>query len=242
MKIKFLFGLFFLSLCVPAAFAQSVVVTPKKTTYRRPKPGSDFKKTFTVNYPKVKAANAALSKKIEAAISYEKNLQFTIREELTEIQWLEEADFEVKYNKNDVLCINLFITGSGAYPSSSNKVVVVDLKTGNRIVPANVFTNTGGLLAKIKELQKEDIEAGIEEIKKDPESADENLDELFKETDFTAENLDGFEIDDQGLTFNYDYGFPHVIEALEPSGKYFMTWDELKPFIKPAGLLGKFIR
>ena len=84
-------------------FAQSVVITPKKTIYRRPKPIASYKKTFTVIRPRVKAATPALSKKIETAISYEKVSELNIKEETTEVQWLEEASYIVNYNKNGIL-------------------------------------------------------------------------------------------------------------------------------------------
>ena len=82
---------------------------------------SIYKKTFTVTRPLVKASTPALSKKIEAAISYEKVSDLNVKEELTEIQWLEEADFNVNYNKNGILDITHFITGTGAYPSTYDK-------------------------------------------------------------------------------------------------------------------------
>ena len=44
-------------------YGQSVVITSKKVTYTRPKPIEDYKKTFTINYPKVKASTPTLSKK-----------------------------------------------------------------------------------------------------------------------------------------------------------------------------------
>lgn len=239
-KILLLFTLVFVFSTI--TFAQSAVITSKKITYKRLKPLMDFKKTFTVNYPKVKAANAVLSKKIETAISYEKNFEFSLKEEMGEIQWLEEADYTVGYNKNGVLSINLFITGSGAYPSSSNKNVVVDLKTGNNVRTANVFTNLNGLVAKIRTMQKEEIKEAIKVIKEDPDYKDENTDELFQNKDFKIADLEGFSLDDKGVIFKYDYGFPHVIQALQPDGTYFFSWAQLKPFIKPAGLLGRFIR
>src|SRR5688500_4179024 len=94
MKIKIVCGLFFVLALSFAAFAQSVTITPKKITYKRPKPIADFKKTFTVTYPKVKAATPALSRKIERTISYEKVSDLNIEEEKAEIQWLEEAHYE----------------------------------------------------------------------------------------------------------------------------------------------------
>lgn len=241
MKIKHFLSLILMIAFAIPALAQSVVITPKKTTYTRPKPLADFKKNFTINYPKVKASSLTLSRKIEAALSYEKNFDFAVRDELGEMQWLEEADFEVVYNKNGVLTIKLFISGSGAYPSGSTKTVVVDLQTGNRVRAAEVFTDLNALAAKIRELQKAEIKQGIEEIKKDPDAGD-NAAGLFENADFTPENLEGFAVDERGVTFDYDYGFPRVIQALEPEGVFFLSWAELKPDIKPTGLLGRFVR
>jgi len=242
MKIKLLLLFTLIFAFSTISFAQSVVITSKKTTYTRRKPISDFKKTFTVNYPKVKAANLLLSKKIETAIGYEQNKVINLKEEMGEYQWLEEADFTVGYNKNGVLSINLFVTGTAAYPTSLNKNIVVDLKTGSQVRPIDVFANINGLVAKLKAIQKQAVKDGIEEIKKDPDFQQDKPEDLFQYTDFKSINLEGFAVDDKGVTFFYEYGFPHVIKALEPNGNYFLTWGEIKPFIKQTGLLGRFIR
>jgi hypothetical protein len=242
MKRKFMFG-FLIVLCLSiSAFAQSVTITPKKTTYTRPKPVVDFKKTFTVTAPKVKAATPALSRKIETAISFEKNFDLNIQEEKTEIQWLEETGFEVLYNKNGILTIMLSVSGTGAYPSVFEKSVVVDLKTGNRVAPRDVFINLQKLAAKVKTAQKAEVEKTLREIKSDPENKNYEPFDFFDNTNFTVENLSEFAVSDKCVTFIYDYGFPHVILALEPEGKYFFDWAQLKPFIKPGGLLARFIR
>ncbi len=55
-------------------------------------------------------------------------------------------------------------------------------------------------------------------------------------------NLDGFSISSEGVTFIYDYGYPHVIKAIEPYGEFLLKWQELKPFIRPDGLLARFVR
>jgi hypothetical protein len=59
---------------------------------------------------------------------------------------------------------------------------------------------------------------------------------------FESENLNEFEIGSRGLTFLYDAGFPHVIQALQPNGRYFFSYAELKPFIRPDSALGQFVR
>jgi hypothetical protein len=221
-------------------FAQSVVITPKKTTYRRPKPLMDHKKTFTVTRPKIKAATHALSKKIEAAISYEKVSDLNIKEELTEVQWLETADYTVNYNKNGILDLTLSVEGSGAYPSTFNNGVVVNTRTGTAVTARDVFTNLAGLAAKGKKAQEAEIKEAIIDIKKENPD-EENPANLFENSDFKIANLDSFSVSDKGITFIYEYEFPHVIQAWEPAGRYFFSWKELKPFVKRAGLFGRFV-
>jgi hypothetical protein len=242
MKIKLLFtSLFALVLLSVAAFAD-VKITPKKTTYKRPKPQMDFKKKFTVTRPLVKAATPALSRKIEAALSYEKNFQFTIREEMTEMQWLEDASYNVLYNMGDILSVSLFIEGSGAYPSSSTKWVVVDSRTGVKQTPAMVFTNLAGLAAMIAKDQKAEIAEGIKEIKKDPDFEDPDPSTLFTDAKFTTADLKDFSVDAKGVTFHYNYSLPHVIQALQPAGEFSYTWEQIKPYIKRGGLLSRAAR
>ncbi len=201
----------------------------------------DFKKTFTVIRPKVKAANQAIAKKVETAISYEKNFDFNVQEEINEIQWLEEASYTVDYNKNGILGVTLTVSGSGAYPSDSNKPVVVDLKSGSKVLAKDVFVNLSELALKGKKVQKAEIVKAINEIKKENPD-EENPATLFESSDFTIQNLDKFSVGDKGITFWYDYGFPHVIQALQPEGRYFFSWAQLKPFIKRGSLLSQFVR
>jgi predicted RNA-binding protein with EMAP domain len=242
MKTKFLLFIALISAFATIGLAQTVKITPKTVSYIRPKPIADFKKTFTVTYPKISGISPALSKKIEKTISYAEVLQFNLKEEMGENQWLEEASYEVGYNNNGILSIYLSMTGTGAYPSVFGKNVVVDLKTGNKITSNIVFINLDELAAKIKLKQIKEVEESIEEIKNDKDYEEENPERLFESVDFTAEDLDGFSINDEGVTFTYEYGFPHVIKALEPDGNYLINWNELKPFIKRGGLLARFIR
>jgi hypothetical protein len=242
MKLKLLLSLLLIAAFSFAAAAQSVVITSKKVTYTRPKPAMESKETFVVNYPKVSGVGKTLAAKIENTISYRSVLNLNVAEEKTEIQWLEEADYEVVYNQNGILSINLFMEGSGAYPSSASKTVVVNLKTGARVHPVDVFTNLPELATEVKKRQREEMRAARAEYKTDTENEDFDGSPYFDKANFTVKNLEGFSVDAKGVTFNYDYGFPHVIQALQPDGAYLMTWKELKPFIKRGGLLAKFVR
>ena len=236
----FLITLIIFSLSV-INFAQSVVITPKKTTYKRPKPLADFKKSFTVIRPQVKGINATTAKKVETTISYEKNFEFSVKEEINEIQWLEEANYTVDYNKNGILGVTLSVSGSGAYPSESSKPVIVNLKTGTKVLAKDVFVELSELAAKGKQAQKAEIKKAIVEIKKENPD-EENPASLFENSNFTVNNLDEFSVSDKGITFWYDYDFPHVIQAFQPEGRYFFSWAQLKPFIKRDDLLAQFSR
>ncbi|HEV7700499.1 MAG TPA: hypothetical protein VGO43_09760 [Pyrinomonadaceae bacterium] len=240
MKLKLALFLF-VAVFSSTASAQTVRVTGKKVTYTRRKPQMDFKKTFTINYPKVRASSPGLSQKIERAASYESVLGLNLKEELGEYQWLEEADYEVKYNKNGLLCLSLWMEGSAAYPSSTTKVVVVDTRTGVKVRPTDVFTNLAGLAAMVRRDQLKEIKESIAEIKKEePDESDPAS--LFTDSNFKPKDIEGFEVGDKWVTFHYNYGFPHVIMALEPSGDFTYTWAQMRPYLKKGGLLSRIAR
>lgn len=226
----------------PAAFAQSVTVTPKTTVYRRPKPAREYKKTFKVRRPIVKTLTAALSKKITAAVSPETVLSMNLREEFGEFQWLDDSDYEVIYNQRGLLCIRQWMEGTAAYPDTVSRYVVVDTATGRKLRARDLFTDLRTLAADAKTMQREEVKAANAEIRADPENADVDPDQLFSDTDFQIKDLDAFFIDAKGVTFSYNYGFVHAVAALQPAGEYRFTWPRLKPYIRRDGLLAQFIR
>jgi hypothetical protein len=242
MKIKLTLVAIWICVCGAAVFAQTVVITPKNTVYRRPKPIEEFKKTFTVRRPIARASTPALSQKITATISPESVLELNVKEELGEYQWLEQADYKVLYNGNNLLSISLWMEGTAAYPDSVTKYAVVDLSSGKRVFAADVFQNMNGLAAMIKKTQTAEVKTSIAKMKKDPEIKDVDPSDLFAENKFTSDDVQEFSVDGRGVTFYYDYGFPHALEALQPSGKYRFSWTQLKPFIRRDGLLARFVR
>lgn len=239
MKIKTILIGLTVALLSAAAAGQTVTIVPKKTVYRRPKPQVDFKRTFSIRSPIVTAATPALSQKITAAISPINVLEIDLKEEMNEYQWLEEADYKVLFNQQGVLCVELWMTGTAAYPDGVTRTVIVDIAKGTRVTVHDVLTDLEKLAALVKKKQQAEVAAATKEMKSDPD-ADPKA--LFSETNFTIEDFKEFAADATGVTFLYDYGFPHVFEALQPDGKYHFTWAELKPFIRTDGLLGRFVR
>jgi hypothetical protein len=240
MKTKFTLLIAALVAFSTLGFAQSVKITPKKTTYKRPATTEiEYKRTFTITRPIV----AGLSgKKIEAILNYEKLFSLSIKEEQTDSTWLDDAGFETTYNKNGILGVNLFIEGSAAYPSLNSRKVVIDSKWGTLVTPQTVFVNLPGLLAKADKRLQAEIKKANADYKKDPDSADFDSSEYFGKAKFTAKNLNEFSVSDKGVTLMYNYDFPHVALALQPLGEYFFTWAEMKPYIKSGSIFSQFVK
>ena len=243
MKIKYV--LFFLLIAVfsSAGLAQTVKITPKKTVYKRnTREGFEHKKSFTIVSPKISGLSAALNKKIENAVSPVRIFDINIKEEIDEIYWLENTDYEVGYNKNGILSVAVTIDGSGAYPSTYTKNVVVDTKTGARLKAADVFVKLLELARFADKSLQTRIQRSIAELKTDSTEDAASMKEMLAGKKFSPENLEFFSVNDKGVTFYFDYGFPHVALALEPERSFFFTYNQLKPFIKPNGLLNQFVR
>ena len=226
-----------------ASFAQIVKVTPKKTVHKRtPQEDFEHKKTFTVTVPKISGLSPALNKKAETALSFERVFDLNIEEEKKDIFWLEEAHYKIEYNKNSILSAALYVSGSGAYPSEYTKHVVVNLKTGNAVKAADVFVNLSQLARFADKFLQARVKKEIAARRKDSAEDAKTLREMIAGAKFTPKNLEFFSVSDKGVSFYYDYGFPHVALALEPENRFFFTYAQLKPFIKPGGLLAGFVR
>jgi hypothetical protein len=253
MKIKIWLSLLAVAFLASTAFSQALVISPKKTVYtRKGKVSFKEKRAFIVTYPIVSGAiSAAVRKKLENTISYWRVFETTLAENLRGSDWLSEMSYKVNYNKRGVLDIALTQEGSGAYPDSQTVNLVIDLKTGAGVKFDDVFyrekrTEFAALVNQKLDAEKRAVIKDIDDGKFSDGANDKESDKALKEQlealEFTAETFDEFSVSDRGVTIIYDAGFPHVIQAAQPDGRYFFSWAEIKPFIKPAGLLGRFIR
>lgn len=233
-----------LGLLVVCTANAQVKISPMKVIYvRSGEQIPDFKKRFEISYPIVEdVRNAAVRRRIENSISYWNVFDTTLKDDWNEYTWLDSMYYEVTYNKNGILDIELLRQGSAAYPDGHSQHVVVNTRTGTRVRIPDAFKKIGDLLVKIDEAQKKEIADHIEELKQDDEQAAESFREMMEEGTYGDDKLDEFSVSDTGVTFIYDYGFPHAIQALQPEGKYFFSWDELAPFIRPRGVFGQFVK
>ena len=232
-----------------AVSGDSVVIEKRKVVLvRSGKIARDFpeRKRATVSYPVLKSgiSNPAVLKKIRALLQV-KNIFDTSIEEYREDSWLEEFDYTVNYNKNFILDITFMQTGSGAYPETHTKHLAINLKTGNLIAardvfqPASLKTLAGLVDQKLQdEIRKTQAETSNEMSQEEREG----MQGMYSNLKFKVENLDNFSISEKGITFLYEAEFPHAVQALEPVGEYFFSYAELRPHIRPQGLLGPFIK
>ncbi|HEX7226694.1 MAG TPA: hypothetical protein VF353_02870, partial [Candidatus Binatia bacterium] len=109
------------------------------------------------------------------------------------------------------------------------------------VLPSDVFIDVPGLIAAVKKKQDVEVAEAIKTIKAEPDFGDGDPKQLFEYTDFETKDLKNFAVDRAGVAFFYDYGFPNVLKALEPEGELRLSWPEIRPFIKPGGLLARFV-
>jgi len=238
---------------VPQVAAQSgtdrAIVKPRTVVIiRRGALIKDFpnKKRATVTYPIVSGLNDPQVLRRVQAILQIKNVFDSSIAEYRDDNWLEEFRYQVNYNKSSILDITFTQEGSGAYPDTQTKHFAINLKNGNVIKASDVFTSSslpalrtvldGKLHAELQE-----ILVSLKDSKSDPEDV-RIATEAQEPLGYTIENLDDFEVGAKGVTFLYDAGYPHVIQAFEPNGRYFFSYSELKPFIKREGPLGQFVQ
>jgi hypothetical protein len=252
-KTLFVAFLSFLSLVFTAenisAQNNAVKITPKKVIYtRKGRNIEKYKRTVEVRYPVISGIQTpALKRKIENNLSYWSVFETSLKESLSDT-WLSSLDYKVNYNRNSLLDISLMMEGAGAYPSTNTHNRIINLNNGEVVKLADVLkpnslTKLAGMVNKKLEAEKRGIIARIDKNEFDTDKEQNaSLKERIRELSFTADSFKEFRLSDRGLTFLYDPEFPRVIQALQPDGSYFFTYAELRPFIKPDGLLGKFIR
>jgi hypothetical protein len=204
------------------------------------------KKRATLTYPVISGLkDPQVLRRVQAILQVTNVFDSSIAE-YRDDNWLEEFRYKVNYNKNNILDITFTQNGAGAYPDTQTRHFAINLKNGNVIKASDVFVDNSLPTLRIKldaKLQTElkEILASLKDSKSDPEDVRITT-EAQEPQGYTIENLDDFEVGDKGVTFLYDAGYPHVIQAFEPNGRYFFSYSELKPFLRRDGPLGQFVQ
>ncbi|MDX6529807.1 MAG: hypothetical protein QOH41_2097 [Blastocatellia bacterium] len=233
----------------PSVTAQDhITVQPRRVMLLRSRKvarGAPERAKAIVRYPIVSGlTDAAALRRIQKTLAV-KNVFDSSIEEYRQDSWLTDFDYKVNYNKNYLLDITFTQDGMGAYPSTSTKHFLIDLRRGTVVKSSDAFNP--GSLGTLASMANQKLKAEARELSKDVESDKEqdaeqkkSLQEQLDQLTFTVENLDDFSVSDKGVTFLYDAGFPHVIQALQPDGNYFFSYAELRPHLRPDGPLSVF--
>ena len=196
------------------------------------------KKRASVTQPVFSGLSPSVLKQLRATLALKNIFGSTLNEYRSEA-WLEEFSYEVHFNQQGILDIAYTQSGSGAYPDQQTKHFVIDLKTGRTINAAEVFVTSQS--EKLAALLDSKLQAEIKQVL--AETGDEGKSAYEgKSLKFEVKDLENFSIGPKGVTFLYDAGFPHVIQALQPDGQYLLSFADLKPYLRPEGKLGQFIR
>jgi len=196
------------------------------------------KKRASVTQPVFSGLSPSVLKQLRATLALKNIFGSTLNEYRSEA-WLEEFSYEVHFNQQGILDIAYTQSGSGAYPDQQTKHFVIDLKTGRTINAAEVFVTSQS--EKLAALLDSKLQAEIKQVLS--ETGDEGKSAYEgKSLKFEVKDLENFSIGPKGVTFLYDAGFPHVIQALQPDGQYLLSFADLKPYLRPEGKLGQFIR
>ncbi|HEX8352423.1 MAG TPA: hypothetical protein VF611_05985 [Pyrinomonadaceae bacterium] len=236
----------------PAAASDRAVVRRKRVAIvRTGQLARDFpgRKRAAVNLPVVSGlSDPKVLRKVRAVLDL-KNVFQTSLAEYRQDAWLEELDFKVNYNKRHILDISFWQTGTGAYPDTQHAHFAISLRTGDVLKAGDVFE--AGALYALAGMAHEKLRAEVaEQIRvveqdKDLSANRESLESLKGDLGrlaFGVEHLDNFMVGDAGVTFLYDAGFPHAIQAVQPDGRYFFTYAELAPYVRRDGPLGGFVK
>jgi hypothetical protein len=224
----------------PSALAQTTTVTDQTLTLATTTVTPPRK--VVLHYPKLSGlTDPTVLQKVQMAIDLSAVLEEPldqIKQNYNQSYWLTDLTYQVNYNQNGIFDITYTISGVGAYSTTSEKQISVSLVSGKVLRAEDLFkVESLGVLARMLDqaLQAE-VKAGIAKLK--AAEPDVDAEDIFRNPRFRVRHLNNFSITPQGVTFRYNYGFPHVALAYEPAGRFAMTYAELQPYLKPKGVLG----
>jgi hypothetical protein len=181
--------------------------------------------------------------RVRAALDVKNAFGYSLNE-YREDTWLSDFGYKVNYNADYLLDITFTQNGLAAYPDTHEKHMLISLRDGNLVKAADAFE--AAKLDALAELVNGELQSELNRLRKEnmaeAKDAEERqaLTDAYENLKFERENLDEFSVGKTGITFLYDAGFPHVIQALEPQGRYFFSYRMLRDYIRPDGPLAKF--
>jgi len=198
------------------------------------------RKTAIIAYPVITGLKPNVLKKVRAHLSFKNIFDYSLAEYRNDA-WLSEFSYVLNHNADSLLDITFTQSGVAAYPDEQSRHFLIDLRSGKLVTAADAFQ-----LEKLTLLTAEvdaELQRELAKLRSDnAASTDRDVNDAYDILKIEYTDLDNFSVSRKGVTFLYDAGFPHVIKALEPRGRYFFSYDRLTPYIRSDGPLGQFVR
>lgn len=154
-------------------------------------------------------------------------------------------NYKVTYLNRDIISINLMYETMGAYPSSDERWLTLDTKTGKPVILSKIVTAKGLRIikARYKRILTERIQNDKNSLKDDPDYDSSIYDSLAEAANTFKINSPEtkYLITKKGILLSSDDVLPHVVHAFEPRRDVLFNYKELikLKYLDPKGLLGK---
>lgn len=156
------------------------------------------------------------------------------------IQGLTAFETDTTYYGHCIIGISYRLDWMGAYPSSHIGYINYNLKTGDTLRIQDVVVE--GEMDVLLQLCNQKLQQNIDDNRKQLVAGDGLEDAEWHITEyppqFTQDNINNFYISDTGITFRYEFDFPHVMQGMEPDGDISVSKDELRQLLNSDGPLG----
>ena len=171
--------------------------------------------------------------RMNAALSYEAMTGETLEQTLANFSECQRGvvgtAYVVNLNEAGILDITISVDFLGAYPSTFPYYINLDAATGLPLAVDGLFDPAGqdDLAALLDGMLRARIAEAVDIYC-------EGVEEygwMYQGFSFTRDNLGSLTIGPDGVTFHYDFAFPHVAAAAEPDGELSLDWEALEPFM-----------
>ena len=184
-----------------------------------------------VSLPVITLPDPAAQAKADKALSVKALLDQT-RAEIEEDGWVDRITWKETFRGGGLVNLDIHVEGSGAYPDSWTKHVVMSMETGAR-VGADTFAKktSAALISRLNDALQAKVQAKVAE---DPEVA-----ELLSNVAFAKGGLDHFSVSRAGVVFHHTFALPHALAAAAPGGDLLLPWAETGHYLSRSSPLAR---
>jgi len=198
-----------------------------------------------LKWPQAVDAHSEVDDKINAQLDFEaitgENFEETVRKGMSTteevFQGVSNTDFTVDGNVRNVLSLSISVETIYAYPDMHYSYLNFNSNTGAAVKITDILKESAlpTIASRLDAVLQTRIATLKTEMAAEIMSGEISADQ-WDGLHVTAADLEQFSTTPEGITFHYDAGFPHVIQALEPDGEFAVTINDLDPAISPDGL------